>query len=303
MADSAIVEKINKLRKDRNAVILAHNYQRGEVQDIADYVGDSLGLSQQAAKTDADVIIFAGVHFMAETAKILSPEKTVVMPDMHAGCPMANMITAESLRDMKLMYPDVPVVAYVNTTADVKAESDWCCTSGNAVRVVQSVPSGKIIFIPDKYLGQWVKSQLPEKEIILWPGYCPTHRWITADDIKRMRKEHSDAEVIVHPECAPDVTELADAVLSTGGMCDYAKKSKAKEIIIGTEEGLIHKLKKENPDKEFYSPTPRAVCPNMKLTTLEKVLWALEDLPNPIEIPEEIRIKALKPIQRMLEIV
>lgn len=296
-----IVKKINKLRKERNAVILAHNYQLPEVQDIADYTGDSLGLSRQAADTGADVIIFAGVRFMAETAKILSPQKTVVLTDRHAGCPMASMITVESLLDMKSMYPGVPVVAYVNSTADVKAESDWCCTSSNAVEVVNAVDSDKIIFIPDRYLGAWVKSQV-DKELILWPGYCPTHRWITVEDIEKQRQVHPGAEVIVHPECTPEVTAVADAVLSTGGMIKYAKKSDAKEIIVGTEMGMLYKLQKDNPEKLFYPASQRAVCPNMKLTTLEKVLWALEDLPDPIELPEEILRKAAIPIKRMLSL-
>lgn len=300
--DTEIIEKIKKLKEEKNAIILAHNYQIGEVQDIADFVGDSLGLSQQAAKTNADIIVFAGVDFMAETAAILCPDKKVIPTEKSATCPMANMLTVESLIDMKKNYPGVPVVTYVNSSAAVKTESDWCCTSANAVQVVQTVDSDRIIFVPDRYLGMWVKSQV-EKEIILWPGYCPTHQWITKEDIEALKAKHPDAKVIVHPECTPEVTAIADEVLSTGGMCRYAKETSAKKMIIGTETGILHKLKKENPDKEFYPVSERIVCPNMKMTDLEKVMWALEDTSEPIIIPEKIREKALIPIKRMLSLL
>lgn len=301
-SDEELIEKIRKLRKERNAVILAHNYQAGEVQDIADFVGDSLGLSQQAADTDAEVIIFAGVDFMAETAAILSPQKKVIPTERNATCPMANMLTAESLIDMKETYPGVPVVSYVNSSAAVKAESDWCCTSANAIQVVQAVDSDKILFVPDKYLGTWVKSNV-DKEIILWPGYCPTHQWLTKDDIARSRAKYPDAKVIVHPECTPEVTAAADEVLSTGGMVRFAKETDAEVVLVGTETGMLHKLRKVNPDKKFYPVSERIVCPNMKMTALENILWSLEDISDPIVVLDELREKALIPIKKMLSIV
>lgn len=299
--DAEIIKKIEQLKAEKKAIILAHNYQIGEVQDIADYVGDSLGLSQQAAKTNADIIVFAGVDFMAETAAILCPDKKVIHTEKSATCPMANMLTVESLIDMKKNYPGVPVVTYVNSSAAVKTESDWCCTSANAIQVVQAVDSDRIIFVPDRYLGIWVKSQV-DKEIILWPGYCPTHQWITKEDIEELQSKHPDAKVIVHPECTPEVTAIADEVLSTGGMCRFAKETNFKKMIIGTETGILHRLRKENPDKVFYPVSDRIVCPNMKMTDLEKVLWALEDTSEPIVISEEVREKALIPIKRMLSI-
>jgi len=301
VADS-IVEKISKLKKKHNAIILAHNYQRGEVQDVADFVGDSLGLSQQAAKTDADLIVFCGVHFMAETAAILCPGKTVIMPDEHAGCPMASMITAGELREKKKLYPNARVVCYVNTTAAVKAESDICCTSSNAVKIVSSIPEDEeILFIPDKSLGAYVSSCL-NREMIYWEGYCPTHHRILAEQIVKMKSEHPEAEVVVHPECTPDVIVLADHVASTTGIIKYAGSSSAKEFIIGTETGILHRLKKEYPDKTFMPVTPLSDCPNMKLNTLEKVLWSLEDLQYVVTVPAEIAKKAMTAIQRMLDL-
>ena len=299
-----VIEKINKLRKERNAVILAHNYQRGEVQDIADFTGDSLELSQRAAKTDARVILFCGVHFMAETAKIISPEKQVLLPDMNAGCPMANMITARELKGLKDKHPDALVVTYVNSTARIKALSDICCTSANAVKVVDSLPEGKaVIFIPDQSLGQYVSSKVKkEREFILWNGYCPTHHRILARDIIEKRKEHPLSMVVVHPECTSDVIELANEVNSTSGMLRYAKRSQAEELVIGTEIGIIHRLQKEVPDKNFYPASELADCPNMKLTTLEKILWSLEDMAFEINIPDEVINKARQPIERMLEV-
>ena len=301
MSDS-IVEKISELKRKHNAIILAHNYQRGEVQDVADYVGDSLGLSQQAAKANADLIVFCGVHFMAETAAILSPDKTVIMPDEHAGCPMASMITARELREKKKLYPSARVVCYVNTTAAVKAESDICCTSSNAVKIVSSIPEDeKILFIPDKSLGAYVSSCL-NREMTYWEGYCPTHHRILADQIVKMKSEHPEAEVVVHPECTPDVIALADHVASTTGILKYANSSNAKEFIIGTEIGILHRLRKENPDKIFMPVTPLSDCPNMKLNTLEKVLWSLEDIQYVVTVPDEIAKKALSAIQRMLDL-
>ena len=295
-------EKISRLKKERDAVILVHNYQRPEVQDIADYLGDSLGLSMAASKTDATVIVFCGVHFMAETAAIICPDKTVIMPEVNAGCPMADMITVEKLLALKAEHPGIPVVCYVNTTADIKAESDICCTSANAVKVVQSLPDKEIIFIPDKYLGIYTQSKVADKKLIFYDGYCPTHVRIVPQHIQAAKAEHPEALVIVHPECRPDVTALADAVVSTGGMVKFVKESKAKEFIIGTEIGILYRLQKENPEKKIYPATELAICPNMKLTTLEKVLWSLEDMKTIISVPEDIRLRAKRAIDRMLEI-
>jgi quinolinate synthase len=301
--DQKLVEEILKLKKERKAIILAHNYQSPEVQDIADFSGDSLGLSQEAAKTEAEIIIFCGVHFMAETAAILCPDKTVLMPDLNAGCPMANMITLRQLMELKKKHPRAIVVTYVNSKAEIKAESDYCCTSSNAVKVVQSIPADKkIIFIPDKYLGSYVASQT-KRELILWQGYCPTHRMILPEDILKKKALYPKAEVLVHPECTPEVIAMADKVLSTTGICKYAKESKSEEFIIGTEIGILHKLKKENPEKRFYPASELADCPNMKLNNLEKILWSLQDLIYKVEVPEEIARKAKRSIDRMLEIV
>ena len=297
---SQLRENILNLKKKRKAVILAHNYQLGEIQDIADYVGDSLELSQKAAKTDAEVIVFCGVHFMAETASILCPEKVVLLPDMHAGCPMANMITAEALRQKKKEHPQATVVCYINTSAEVKAESDVCCTSANAVELVRKLDAQEIIFVPDQYLGHYISTQTG-REMILWPGFCPTHARIQPADILRQKKEHPQAEVMVHPECRPEVIELADAVLSTGGMCRYARSTAAREIVVGTEVGIIYRLRKENPGKVFIPISEQAVCPNMKLITLERVFWCLEDMAPEIKVPEEIRIRAKAAVDKMLQ--
>jgi len=298
-----LIGDILKLKEKRKAIILAHNYQIGEVQDIADFVGDSLGLSQQAARTEAEVIIFCGVHFMAETAKILSPRKTVLMPDLNAGCAMANMITPRQLKEMKKRHPEAVVVTYVNTTAEIKAECDFCCTSANAVKVIQSIPPEKeILFIPDKYLGDYV-SKKANRKMILWEGYCPTHRRILAEDILKKKAQYPKAEVLVHPECTPDVIAMADKVLSTSGICRYARESNSEEFIIGTEIGILHRLKKESPHKKFYPASNLSDCPNMKLNNLEKILWSLEDMVYPIEIPPDIAQRAKRSIDRMLEIV
>ncbi len=297
-----LVKKIEELKRKRKAIILVHNYQPPEVQDIADFLGDSLELSRKAAQTDAEVIVFCGVHFMAETASILSPNKIVLMPDINAGCPMANMIDSTKLRNLKEEYPDAIVVSYVNTTAEVKAESDICCTSANAIKVVQSLDSTQeIIFIPDKYLGQYITSQNGRK-MVYWDGYCPVHVKILAEDIVRQKKKYPHAEVMVHPECTPEVIKVANKVLSTSGMCRYAKESKAKEIIVGTETSLIYRLQKENPDKKFYPASELAICPNMKLSSLEKVLWILEDMRNEVKVPNEIRARAIQSVNKMLSI-
>jgi quinolinate synthase len=299
--NSEIIDEITRLKKQRNAVILVHNYQRPEVQDIADFTGDSLELSQQAAKTAADVIVFCGVHFMAETAYIINPERTVLLPDKESGCPMADMITAPALIDLKKQYPGAMVVCYVNSSAAVKAESDICCTSGNAVKVVQSLGEAEIIFVPDQYLGQWVAAKTGHK-MHLWPGFCPTHMKILPEDILALKQRHPWYIAMVHPECRPDAKAAADEVLSTGGMVRFVRESQAPGFIIGTETGILHRLKQENPGKSFIPVNDKAVCPNMKRITLEKVLWSLQDMNHKIIVPEDIRLRALSSVQRMLSI-
>lgn len=301
--DVELLNKIQKLKKERNAVILAHNYQPGEIQDLADFCGDSLGLSIEASKTDAEVIVFCGVLFMAETAAILSPEKTVLLPDRTAGCPMADMITSQQLRELKAKYPNAVVVCYVNSSAEVKAESDYCCTSSNAVEVVKSLPKDKeVVFVPDKNLGAFV-SERTGRELILWPGYCTTHINITEDDINRAKVQYPDAIVMCHPECSVNVRALADELLSTGQMLKFVKKSTAKQFIVGTEKGIIHTLRKQRPDAEYICPTERAICPNMKKITLDKVIWSLEKMAERIKINEQIRTGAKKALDRMVEIL
>jgi quinolinate synthase len=299
--DDGLVEKISALKKRRNAVILVHNYQLGEVQDIADFVGDSLELSQNAAKTGADVIVFCGVHFMAETASIICPDKVVLLPDVNAGCPMANMITAERLGAQKKEHPQAVVVCYINSSADVKAESDICCTSANAVEVVQSLDAPEIIFIPDQYLGDYVAARTG-KNMILWPGFCPTHVRIEPDRIKELKQKYPQAKVVVHPECRPEVIVLADEVASTSGMCRYARRDDVTEMVVGTEMGIIHRLRKENPGKRFIPASEQAICPNMKLITLEKVLRSLEEMSPEVKVSERIRLKAIAAVDKMLRV-
>jgi len=300
--DLPLTERILRLKQERNAVILAHNYQLGEVQDIADFVGDSLELSRNAAKTKAEVIVFCGVHFMAETASILCPDMTVLLPDMHAGCPMANMITAARLRQKKRELPDATVVCYINSTAEVKAESEVCCTSANGVKVIESLDSDEILFVPDQYLGHYISTKTGKK-MNLWPGYCPTHVRIQPQDIIRLKQEYPQAKAVVHPECRPEVIALADEVLSTGGMVRYAGREDVSEMIVGTELGIIYRLRKENPGKKFIPVSEQAVCPNMKLITLEKVLWSLEEMRPQVKVPESIRLKAKAAVDKMLAIV
>jgi quinolinate synthase len=301
-----IVDRIKILKKEKNAVILAHNYQLPEVQDIADFVGDSLGLSIEAARTDAAIIVFCGVHFMAETAKILSPQKIVLLPDKNAGCPMADMIDAEGLKSLQAKHPDAITVCYVNTTAAVKALCDYCCTSANAQKIAQNIllnhKNKEIIFVPDQYLAQNVAAKV-KHDFIIWEGYCPTHAKILPENILQSKKLHPKAKVIVHPECRPEVTALADIVASTEGMSKYIKKAPEMEFIIGTETGIIHRMKKENPDKIFYPVTEMAVCSNMKKITLEKVLWSLEDLSYEVIVPPDIMDKARLSIERMLQVI
>jgi len=301
-SDAKLIEGILSLKRERNAVILAHNYQLGEVQDIADFVGDSLQLSQNAAKTEADVIVFCGVHFMAETASILCPDKVVLLPDIHAGCPMADMITTERLRERKRELPGATVVCYINSSAEVKAESDVCCTSANAVNVIESLDAKEILFVPDQYLGHYISTKT-NKRMILWPGFCATHIRIQPQYITALRREYPQAKVVVHPECRPEVIALADEVLSTGGMCRYASKSEVREMIVGTEIGIIHRLRKENPGKKFIPASEQAVCPRMKLITLERVLWSLEEMTPEVKVPEETRLKAKAAVDRMLQVI
>jgi len=294
-----IVEEITKLKKEKNAIVLVHNYQRPEIQDIADFLGDSLGLAKQAAETKDGIIVFCGVRFMAETAKILSPEKTVLLPRKEAGCPMADMITAEDLRRLKKNYPDAKVVSYVNTNADVKAESDICCTSANAVKVVKNISTKRIIFTPDKNLAAYCQ-RFTDKEIIPWNGCCYVHERITEKEVRLAKEKFPDALLLVHPECNPSVIELADEVLSTSGMVSFAKKSDKKRFLIGTEEGLIYRLKKENPEKEFYAAGTAKMCRNMKLTTLNDVYLSLKEERYAIELPEGIIKSAGKTLTAML---
>lgn len=297
-----IQTKIAELKARKGAVILAHNYQAPEVQDSADFTGDSLGLSRQAAATDADLILFCGVLFMAETASILCPDKTVLIPDKQAGCPMVDMAPLEDVLALKKKHPNAVVVTYVNSSAAVKAESDTCCTSANAVEVVRALPpNAEILFIPDQYLGAYTAAQTG-RNLILYPGYCPTHARIRDHDVRRARTAHPDAAVLVHPECRPEVTALADAVLSTSGMLRYVRESKAAEFIVGTEIGLLHPLRKEHPGKRFFAVSEAAICPNMKKITLEKVLWSLEDMRHEVKVPEDIAARAKTAVERMVRV-
>ena len=300
-----ISKKITELKKSfgKRLVILGHHYQREEIIENSDFIGDSFGLAKKASETSAEFIVFCGVHFMAETAKILSPEKTVLLPDKNAGCPMADMIDAESLIALKAKHPDAVSLCYVNTSAAVKAQCDYCCTSANAEKMVRHILTKhrKIIFVPDKYLAQFVSSQVGNN-FVLWNGYCPTHAGIIPEHILRAKLLHPQAKVIVHPECSPELTALADIVTSTEGMCKYVKNSAETEFIIGTEIGIIHRMKKENPGKYFYPASDKAVCPNMKRTNLEKVLWSLTDMTHEITVPQDIMDKARRAIERMLQI-
>jgi len=298
---ASLTETILKLKRERNALIIAHNYQLGEVQDIADYVGDSLELSQMAARSTAEVIVFCGVKFMAETAAILCPEKTVLLPDINSGCPLANMITAEQLRQRKKDLPQTTVVCYVNSPAEVKAEADICCTSANAVQVVESMYSDEILFVPDQYLGRYVSTKTG-KHIILWSGYCPTHTRIKREDILRLKNEYPGAKVVVHPECCPEVIALADEVSGTGGIIRYARRDDVKQLIVGTEIGIMHRLRKERPDKRFIPASEQAVCPDMKLITLEKVAQALKEVQPQVKVPEGIRVGAKSALDRMISV-
>lgn len=322
---TSLQEQIQAFKQQKRAIILAHNYQRDEVQDIADFVGDSLELSRIAATKECEIIVFCGVHFMAESASILSPGKKVLLPEENALCPMADMIRVDaprpviksfpgfdtppsylyppefSLRDIKRKYPGVPVVAYVNTTADIKAESDICCTSANVVKVVESLPGEQVICIPDKNLSMWV-ARNTNKKVIAWDGFCHVHERVTPDDIRKARAEHPDAVVMAHPECRIEVLEMADHVTSTSGMLRFATSSNAKEFIVGTEIGLMHRMRNENPDKIFYPLRKDMICPNMKKTTLQSIIRAFKEESHLVKVPEHIRIPAKRALDRMLEI-
>ncbi len=297
-----LIDKIKKLKKEKNAVILAHCYQNEEIDKVADYVGDSLYLSQMAAKTDADIILFAGVYFMAQTAKILCPDKKVLLPRLESGCRMADMISLNQLREFKSKNPGIPTVCYINSTAEVKSECDICCTSSNAVKIVKSLNADKILFLPDTYLGKWVEEQLGNLEVITYPGFCPTHLQIRPEDIEKARKEYPNALVLAHPECHQSVTKLADYVGSTTGIMKYAVESDKKQFIIATEKGVVDRLTRDNTEKEFILIKENIVCPNMKWHTLIDIYNALENEEHEINVDEEIASKALCCIDRMLEV-
>ncbi len=295
-----IIKKINNLKREKNAVILAHCYQNEEIDNVADFVGDSLYLSQMAAKTDADIILFAGVYFMAQTAKILCPDKRVLLPRLESGCRMADMISLTQLREFKSKYPNIPCVCYINSTAEVKAECDICCTSSNAVKVVKSLNAEEVLFLPDTYLGKWVEAQLGNIKVITYPGFCPTHLQIRPQDIEDARKNYPNALVLAHPECHQSVTKLADYVGSTTGIMKFAAESKEKQFIIATEKGVADRLQRDYPEKEFILVKENIICPNMKWHTLPDILNSLEREEHEIEVDKQTASKALKCIERML---
>lgn len=297
-----LIEKINKLKKEKNAVILAHCYQNVEIDEVADYVGDSLYLSQMAAKTNADIIIFAGVYFMAQTAKILNPSRKVLLPRLESGCRMADMITLDQLREFKSKYPKMPTVCYINSTAEVKSECDICCTSSNAVKIVDSLKADEILFLPDTYLGKWVESQLGNVKVNTYTGFCPTHVQIRPNDVTEAREKSPNALVLAHPECHQSVVAIADYVGSTTGIMKFAAQSDKKEFIIATEKGVVDRLKRDYPEKEFYLIKDSVICPNMKWHTLTDIYNALDREEHEITVDTEIASKALKCIDRMLEV-
>jgi len=291
--------KVRELKEKLNAVVVAHNYQRPEVQDVADFVGDSLELARRCADMEAETVVFCGVRFMAETAAILNPSSTVLLSHPTAGCPLADMISITDLAEWKAKYPEATVVAYINTTAAIKADSHICCTSANGVRVVESVPAGEILFIPDQHLGHYVSTKT-KKRMILYPGFCVTHTRLNEEQVKLAKQHHPEAEVLVHPECRAEVIALADAALSTSQMIRHAKESSAKSFLIGTEEGILHPLRKANPGKTFHLIANSLICPDMKKTGLETVIKTMELKQTTVTVPEEIRAKARQAIDRML---
>lgn len=302
MTAERLKEEIERLKDQRNAVVLAHNYQRPEVQDIADYLGDSLDLSRAVASMDAEVIVFCGVQFMAETAAILSPEKTVLLPAVEAGCPLADMVSAETIRQQRHDHPEVVVVAYVNTAATVKAESDICCTSANAAEVVSSIEADRaILFVPDRNLGQYA-AERANRQVILWNGWCPTHLAFSAADVARCRRAHPDAALMAHPECSPEVLKEADEVAGTSGMLRYAGATHKDEFVVGTESGMVYRLQKEYPEKRFYAATDHFICPPMKMTTLETVYTALREMEHVVKVPKDIEWKARRALEAMMAV-
>lgn len=301
MDQETLKSEIKRLVKERNALLMAHNYQRDEVQEIAEITGDSLGLSIEAAETDKDVIVFCGVHFMAESAKILAPEKTVLIPRADAGCPMADMVTPEGLRKMKAEHPNAVVVTYVNSTAAVKAESDICCTSSNAVNVVNSLDADEVLLVPDRNLGQYIAKHT-DKTCYFWEGFCPTHERLKVDEIAQAKRDHPDALVIAHPECPPEILDMADHICSTSGMYEYARTNDAQKFIIGTEQGILYRLRTENPEKEFILPSESLICPNMKLTSLEDIYESLKNMTGEVTVDDTVRVKAKETLDRMLAV-
>lgn len=297
-----IIDKIKNLKEKKNAIILAHSYQNIEIDTVADFVGDSLYLSQQAQKTNADIIIFAGVYFMAQTAKIISPEKKVILPNINAGCLMADMIDHKQMISFKNTHPNIPIVCYINSTAEVKAECDICCTSSNALEIVKSLNSGKVLFLPDANLGKWVENKLNNVEVITYNGNCPVHNNINIDDIQNARKQHPNAQILIHPECKPEVSSLGDYVGSTSGIINYVKNSQASQFVIVTEKGVYDRLKRDYPDKEFFLIRNNMICDSMKLTSLEEILDALENETNEIHLDEKIRKASFNCIERMLKV-
>ncbi|MTI46447.1 quinolinate synthase NadA [Sporosalibacterium faouarense] len=302
MNQKDMIKEIDRLKKEKDVIILAHNYQVPEVQEVADVIGDSLALSRAAAEVDNKVIVFCGVHFMAESAKILSPNKKILLPAKDAGCPMADMITAEDLKKYKAENPNTTIVTYVNSSAEVKAESDICCTSSNALKIIESLDAENILFVPDQNLGRYVKEKVKNKNIELWPGFCITHHRVKGTDVDKVRKAHPDAEILAHPECNEEVVNAADFVGSTSQIIKYASESDNDKFIIGTEMGVLHKMEKDNPDKKFYLLSTGLICNNMKKTSLKEVYEALKNDQHEIDVDEEIRIKALKSLDRMLEL-
>ncbi len=294
-------ERLLELKKEKNAIILAHYYQRDEIQEVADFRGDSFLLAQKAAETDADVIVFCGVHFMGESAKILAPDKTVIIPDERAGCPMADMVNVDGLRELKRKHPNAKVVTYINSSAEIKAETDICCTSSNAIKVIQSLDSEEIIWVPDKNLGQYV-SQFTDKKMIIWEGYCNTHDMLTVKDVEEMKEKYPNAQFVVHPECRPEVVAMGDYVGSTTGIIKYCRESEHQEFIVGTEDGTGYQLRLDSPHKTFHFASKYLVCPNMKVNNLKKLVRALETMQPQIYVPPDVADKARVSLLRMLEV-
>lgn len=297
-----IIEKIKRLKEEKNAIVLAHSYQNIEIDEVADFVGDSLYLSQQAEKTNADIIVFAGVYFMAQTAKIISPQKKVLLPNLNAGCLMADMINHEQMVKFKQKYPNIPIVCYINSTAEVKAECDICCTSSNALEIVKSLNSKQVLFLPDNNLGKWVEKQLNGVEVITYNGNCPVHHNIEVKDIMDARQKYPDAQILIHPECKPEVSELGDYVGSTSGIIDFVKNSKERKFVIVTEKGVADRLKRDYPDREFILIKQNMLCESMKLTSLEEILYSLENEVNEIKLDDEISRLSYNCIDRMLKV-